>query len=1662
MKKAKRGAALLLAALLALPARPAYAAQTPPQEIYKEADSAQAAGETEKAADVNSGRKEEAEAKKEETEASKGEEEAKKEESGLDEDNSPDGENGSEEKEDSSKGEESGSQDGENGSEGADDGSKGDESGSESGEDGSEGSEDSPEDKGDSSDGQEESKEPEEPDKGESGEKDPEQGAPGEDKTESEGEGNNGNGEMTGTQTGAEAGQDKPETGEESPEEEDKKDEDKKEETGSGSGESVENGSLLEDGSDGISDEKAPADGDAQDVKIPSGSGGAENPADKEEAPAETLAPDAEEKEEEEVPADAETPKEETPEEEDEPEEEIPAEEELLEEEQEEDVEAVIFNTGNCEFHVVSREDFDKELGDAFFEEDGSYTIQIPEENPFFPYEVQFTYDGETTEEWFMEPDDHVKVGGHTFYVSAYFDGTVMTQMSLEIAGDTVVVYPEEKEFTNDGGASAASLLPLEERKLTVDLTRYTPVELTMVSVDSIFTGDEKLGSGDHVMWRPEWQNEYAISSPGDYLDWSDRVIHNGIITWEMIVGDVDQLAADNIRYRVEAEVTDPEQWLLPVIYAQDAQGTRIPFKIVEFRGWYYNHAIDIVAEELVVGDDLKFYVGLKLNPSVFQQAEFDDLEVYKGYFKNAKEIGGAENITEQLFAEDMLQSNAGFLRNKWSEDITILTYKSGKVTGCLPLRLRTTVHSDQEVWRNRIVSSLYGKKNDVRENVELRSNRTYDEKKENYEYCRETIMLAPGYDPGEKYQLVLKIVENSDIPSDVTAAYLGRYTSIKEATDAKAKDIKSELFDNSEAGGYEADYSNGVYFTIFTGEDGANDQKIYHRFIETREYKGISSSLYKEMGENGGREEVSVKESDDLTYDIDENVEYCQEIKELKYGFSERDLYHLVFRYDVSENDASSEVTAAFVGIYSSIKQATAAGAKDIKALLFDNSEKGGYEANYSGEGIDFTVFIGKDGDANQEIYQRTISTIEHEIDFEDELLEFTGLLDKDGRTIKSYKVDKYMDSYGDYNFLTFLVEESADLTHLAPEFYIEYGKLYAEDGEQISGKSLHDFSKGPVQYTVNQTINGRSKNYWLQVLKPESGQGKLYINSLASPEAKTKEVNGVTQSVREIFIDGLHGSKHDILLINTGSSAIPALSVELDSNVVELDEYWTLKGKWKLAGFSGIRSDERENMAIVRLKAKYGAEGMDASGTLTFKSGNTILLKLTLTGMVGDPMIITKDIPPAVKYVPYGIMIQNSNKYGWNNVRYSLKDGALPEGMKLKSNGEIYGVPTEAGEFTFTVNMVNSSSELSESNKEFTLIVSENTDNNVDAASDEGYEVIQRVPDITLDSSTDYTFISKGDFSEFVALYLDGVELARDLDYIAEEGSTKMTVRSQTLKASNKTGTHTLGAEFRTKDNTLKRTAQNYDVKGTGSSSGENGAGSGTGSGSGSGNGSSSGIGNGGSSGSSGKGSGHSSGSSSAAQSASYTDASWSYDASGWRCKNPDGSWLASTWQKLPWNGNEGWYYFNAEGYMATGWLTIDGQTYYLNPASDGTQGKMCTGWRFIDGSWRYFNEAGEGTEGAMAAECWRELIWEQTKEWYYFDKEGRMATGWLTSDGQKYYLNPNSEGTRGKMYTGWQQIDGKWYYFNEISDGTKGALATNTRIGNYYVDSNGVRTR
>ena len=52
-----------------------------------------------------------------------------------------------------------------------------------------------------------------------------------------------------------------------------------------------------------------------------------------------------------------------------------------------------------------------------------------------------------------------------------------------------------------------------------------------------------------------------------------------------------------------------------------------------------------------------------------------------------------------------------------------------------------------------------------------------------------------------------------------------------------------------------------------------------------------------------------------------------------------------------------------------------------------------------------------------------------------------------------------------------------------------------------------------------------------------------------------------------------------------------------------------------------------------------------------------------------------------------------------------------------------------------------------------------------------------------------------------------------------------------------------------------------------------------------------------------------------------------------------------------------------------MVTGWYQDgDGNSYYLNPNSDGTLGRMVTGWQLIDEKWYYFNEISDGKRGAL----------------------------------------------------------------------------------------------
>lgn len=92
------------------------------------------------------------------------------------------------------------------------------------------------------------------------------------------------------------------------------------------------------------------------------------------------------------------------------------------------------------------------------------------------------------------------------------------------------------------------------------------------------------------------------------------------------------------------------------------------------------------------------------------------------------------------------------------------------------------------------------------------------------------------------------------------------------------------------------------------------------------------------------------------------------------------------------------------------------------------------------------------------------------------------------------------------------------------------------------------------------------------------------------------------------------------------------------------------------------------------------------------------------------------------------------------------------------------------------------------------------------------------------------------------------------------------------------------------------------------------------------------------------------------------------WNQTGDSWSFTSTSGETMRSRWAYVLWNGSYDWYYFDQEGKMQTGWITLNGQTFYLQPVSDGTRGKMLTGWQQIDGTWYYFQTTSDGNKGML----------------------------------------------------------------------------------------------
>ena len=107
-----------------------------------------------------------------------------------------------------------------------------------------------------------------------------------------------------------------------------------------------------------------------------------------------------------------------------------------------------------------------------------------------------------------------------------------------------------------------------------------------------------------------------------------------------------------------------------------------------------------------------------------------------------------------------------------------------------------------------------------------------------------------------------------------------------------------------------------------------------------------------------------------------------------------------------------------------------------------------------------------------------------------------------------------------------------------------------------------------------------------------------------------------------------------------------------------------------------------------------------------------------------------------------------------------------------------------------------------------------------------------------------------------------------------------------------------------------------------------------------------------------------------------------------------------------------------------------TIQGQTYYFD-----ANGYMVTGWKKINNKDYFFNDS-----GVMVKDAWQGA--------YYLGSDGAMLTNTFTKDG--YYVGAN-----GAYYTNrWFKDQGKDYYVNG-----SGKLVKNAWQGAYYLGKDGV---
>lgn len=406
---------------------------------------------------------------------------------------------------------------------------------------------------------------------------------------------------------------------------------------------------------------------------------------------------------------------------------------------------------------------------------------------------------------------------------------------------------PQETSQTEEEAqADLSSLLPLEERSISVDLSDRLPIELRSVKVSDLLA--EEIKDADHpdrpltgtekVAWAESYGDDYQLVEMTDTIDLlaiTDSYSTN--FTLSMIVGSGKQLDGNNIRYTVRVTTFSIRQWLTPTLYSQNGEDVRTQVPIKNTYTYYYsdmgNIELSLLGKDHNKDDTL--YVSLSPVPELASASSQYTFKVYDGDLE-AYEAGSAEDITDKIWDQDMTQKNAGYFvqTNRYRDQaITIVLLDGDTVVGTMSYYLYVYVRYAGLSW-----SSIYLKENDSHTYPAYSGHDQYVTKGD-VEYPEYVYTLYAGYPAnGTYYQGLDYQNENGDLvtPSSpdfskllaVPEFYKTRAEAEAAIKAGKTKDIKDTLLSDSYDGGYSADYSKGITFSVFY------EETAYHMAFKT------------------------------------------------------------------------------------------------------------------------------------------------------------------------------------------------------------------------------------------------------------------------------------------------------------------------------------------------------------------------------------------------------------------------------------------------------------------------------------------------------------------------------------------------------------------------------------------------------------------------------------------------------------------------------------------------------------------------------------------------------------------------------------------------------------------------------------------------------------